>query len=261
MHKQVAVGLIATVVATLAFAAVPAAQARGHFAAPPLARGAAGGHFGHFAAGVPHYAARAFRPEQFAPGRFRGPRFAGPRFAPDVRRFGDDHEHFRRFGWGGGYWGGQFWPRVYYGASFAWFLPVLAAYCPPYWWDDVPYYYCDDAYYQWSPEYSGYVAVDPPPVQDTGSNGPQNSAEDNSEAGAPDAAGAGGGKTPTYSNSTNAEVYAYPEHGQSEQQQQADRHTCAQWAASQLSSQPNVTVADYRRAMIACFEARGYSAQ
>ena len=245
MRRQVAFALIAAVAVTLGFSAAAAAQARGNFAAPRPARGAAGGHFGHFAASGPRFAARAF-----GPGRFVG-RPPVANFALGARRF-----------WGGGYWRGQFWPRVYYGASFAWFLSVLPAYCPPYWWDDVPYYYCDDAYYQWSPEYGGYFAVDPPPVQATGSNAQQNSAEDSSATGALDAAAAGGGKTPAYSNSTRAEVFAYPEHGQSEQQQQQkDRRACAQWAASQTSSRPNVTVADYRRTMIACFEARGYSAQ
>ncbi len=53
-------------------------------------------------------------------------------------------------------------------------------------------------------------------------------------------------------------MYAYPANGQSEQQQAGDRQECDQWAASQAGA---MGTADFRRAVIACFQGRGYSAQ
>src|SRR5258706_282211 len=71
--------------------------------------------------------------------------------------------------WRGGYWGGGFWPRAYYGVGFSWFLPVLPLAYATYWWSGVPYYYANDVYYTYNPDYEGYVATDPPPVADSGS--------------------------------------------------------------------------------------------
>ena len=31
----------------------------------------------------------------------------------------------------------------------------------------MPYYYANDVYYTWSPDYAGYTATDPPPVTDS----------------------------------------------------------------------------------------------
>jgi hypothetical protein len=53
---------------------------------------------------------------------------------------------------------------VFYGAGFAWFLPTLPLAYSTYWYGGVPYYYANNAYYAWDPQYSGYVATDPPPV-------------------------------------------------------------------------------------------------
>jgi hypothetical protein len=52
-------------------------------------------------------------------------------------------------------------------------------------------------------------------------------------------------------------VFAYPKNNQTEEQQATDRRECEQWAAGQASNNP----ADYHRAVIVCFEGRGYSAQ
>jgi len=169
--------------------------------------------------------------------------------------------------WGGGYWGGRFWPGAYYGPAFAWFLPTIPLYCATYWWNSVPYYYYNDAYYTWSPTADGYVATDPPPVASTapvtaGPDGSVAPAADNA-ASAPEpippgqfAAQPGAAANTAANGGGSDHVFAYPTGGQSEQQQAADRTQCDQWAASQSSSP-----SDYRRAVIACFQARGYSAQ
>ncbi|NNM62568.1 MAG: hypothetical protein HKM03_10390 [Steroidobacteraceae bacterium] len=131
--------------------------------------------------------------------------------------------------WGGGDWDGGYWPGVSYGVNFAWFLPVLPGVYATYWYGGVPYYYADDAYYTWDPSYDGYVATDPPPV--AGSAAPAPASSDR--------------------------IFMYPEHGQSPAQQAKDRRACEQWAANQVGNSYNS--ADYRRAMTACAEGRGYT--
>jgi hypothetical protein len=63
-------------------------------------------------------------------------------------------------------------------------------------------------------------------------------------------------------------VYVYPRNGQSATQTQSDREECHRWAVSQsgydptrAAQQPSGNAADYRRAMIACLDARGYTAR
>jgi len=155
--------------------------------------------------------------------------------------------------WGGGYWGGGFWPRAYYGLGFSWFLPILPLAYATYWWDGVPFYYANNVYYTWNPSYDGYVATDPPPVND-GANAPAGSDGGGAAAAPmpqqmppPSAGGAGGDQ-----------IFMYPKNGQSDAQLATDRSECQQWAASQAGGgRPD----DYRRAMTACAEARGYSAK
>jgi hypothetical protein len=63
------------------------------------------------------------------------------------------------------------------------------------------------------------------------------------------------------------QVYLYPRNGQSDTQTQSDRYECHSWAVNQTGFDPtrpagqSGTVGDYRRAMIACLDARGYSAR
>jgi hypothetical protein len=55
----------------------------------------------------------------------------------------------------------------------------------------------------------------------------------------------------------------YPKNGQSDEQQSADKRECQEWAAGQTAGQAGSGTAsgsDYRRAMMACLEGRGYSA-
>src|SRR5579862_2843501 len=121
--------------------------------------------------------------------------------------------------WGGGWWHGGYWPRAYYGWGFPWFLPVLPALYATYWWGGVPYYYANDVYYTWSPDYSGYVATDPPPVSDSSSPGSAVS----SDAPPPEAASQPLSGAP-------AQIFMYPKNGQSTEQQAQDRAECQQWA-------------------------------
>jgi hypothetical protein len=154
--------------------------------------------------------------------------------------------------WGGGYWGGRFWPGVHYGPHFVWFFPVLPFGFSTYWWSGVPYYYYDNAYYMWDPSYNGYVATDPPPLNgsdDSGSNATENNVVSNDGV-------TGGGAS---------DIYVYPRNGQSDEQTSNDRFECHKWAVSQTgfdptrSSNTQGSVDDYRRAIGACLDARGYT--
>ena len=135
--------------------------------------------------------------------------------------------------WGGGYWHGGYWPRAYYGFGFSWFLPVLPLAYATYWWDGLPYYYANSVYYTWNPAYDGYVVTDPPPVAD--------------------GAGVAAGSSAAPGGD---QIFMYPRNGQSDAQLATDRTECQQWAASQAGGGD-----EYRRAMTACAEARGYSAK
>jgi hypothetical protein len=209
--------------------------ARGGYSGAHYATSYAGS--AHVAAAAPGYGGRA----AVAPG-YGGRGYAnigGARYA-------------RPGGWGGGYWGGRYWPGVYYGAGFAWFLPVLPLYCATYYWNGLPYYYYNDAYYTWSPSADGYVATDPPPSQTAGgpNDAPPATYTGGDQAGPPPPGAPGAGSD---------NVFAYPSQGQSEEQQASDRQECAQWAGSQAGGANGSP--DYHRALIACFQGRGYSAQ
>lgn len=152
--------------------------------------------------------------------------------------------------WGGGYWHGVWWPRAYYFGYFPWFLAALPVGCAVYWWGGIPYYYYDDVYYTYSPADQGYVVTDPPPA----------GGDDYQGTTAPPPAGAPAGPA-----GGDASLYIYPRHGQTDQQTATDRYECHKWAVSQTGFDPTTpgsrgSPADYRRAMIACLDARGYSA-
>jgi hypothetical protein len=123
-----------------------------------------------------------------------------------------------------------------------------------YWWSGIPYYYANDLYYTWNPGYNGYVVTDPPPADGSDGVSSGDGGYEAAEAGASDSAG-------------SAEVYAYPKSGQSEEQQSADRYECHKWAVAQSGfdpthpSSPTGNRDDYRRAMAACLNGRGYSAK
>lgn len=271
-----------------------------------------GGHFsggGHFNAG-PRFAAPAPRYSaprsnwsyaNRAPAYGSSPRGTvtaragiAPRAPIDYGRFavgrGTPYEHgdFHR-NWDGGYWHGHYWPPVYYRPGFAWFLPVLPAYCVTYWWGGVPYYYYNEAYYTWDPNDGGYVATQPPPLEDgaAGDNGaapaypdapppgdgnydmtygsPDANAQ-NPDSADPNAPGYNGAPAyngaPGYSGAPSeagGNLYAYPKNGQSPEQQAQDRRECAQWAGAQSPDSANGNSMDYKRALTACLSGRGYS--
>jgi hypothetical protein len=231
--------------------------AASHFAAPAY-------HTSFNAAGA-HMAGAHFAAAGAAGHGFVG--HAGAGFAP-----GNGYWHGGHY-WGGGYWHGVFWPHVWFNPGFAWFLPVLPLGYATFWWGGVPYYYWNNVYYTWDPGYNGYVVNDPPPV-----------AGQNADTTA-DSADAGGNYTqaaPDYGQPTaqpmaapvsaptgggTGEVFLYPRNGQSDAQTQNDRYECHSWAANQAgfdptrSGQQSGNAGDYRRAMIACLDARGYSAR
>jgi hypothetical protein len=136
---------------------------------------------------------------------------------------------------------------------------VLPAVYATYWWGGVPYYYANDVYYTYNAAQSGYVVTDPPPTDagdsdSAGGNGDYASAE----PGQVQSNGVSGG---------SSNVYAYPKDGQSDEQQSSDRYECHKWAVAQSGFDPTHTSqasgnsADYRRAMTACLDGRGYSAK
>lgn len=203
-----------------------------------------------------HWSASAAGAGRGLVGRGVAPGFRGRAFGPGFARYGH---------WNGGYWGGRFWPGVHYGVGFAWFLPVLPLYCSTFWWSGVPYYYYNDIYYTWSPAADGYVATDPPPAGPAPSDG----SADSGAAAAPDSdaiasgypanAAAAGASAPT-PGAASDNVFAYPANGQTEDQQAADRAQCDQWAVAQTGAGSSGSP-EFRRAVIACFQGRGYSAQ
>lgn len=206
--------------------------------------GGGGARFeGHF--GAPRYAVpehwRGMHPDWddgHRPGYWARP--WGPRWEP----------HY----WGGGYWHGGFWPHVYLGWEFPWFLAALPVGYATYWWGGVPYYYWQGVYYAWSPDYAAYVVTDPPPV----TGGVAQGAAPPAAAQPGDAGGRGA-----------LSLFVYPKNGQSQQQTADDRYQCHEWAVGQTGFDPTNSASDtqaatatpenYKRAITACLEARGYS--
>ncbi len=128
-------------------------------------------------------------------------------------------------------------------------LPALTGGADPfayatYWWGGVPYYYANDVYYTYNPDYEGYVATDPPPVTESGA--------------AADGAGPAAGPPPSDGGAAAGQIFMYPKNGQSAEQQATDKAECQQWAQQQ-AGQVAQNGSDYQRAMIACAEGRGYS--
>ena len=139
------------------------------------------------------------------------------------------------------------------------FVPVLPPFYTTVWFAGVPYYYSNETYYTYAGP-QGYEVVDAPSDPSAAITGPQGPAY----PGAP--APSSNGPPPEGEN-----IFVYPQRGQSPEQQANDRYECHQWAATQTGFDPtqagggvapDETVAkgeDYRRAMQACLEGRGYS--
>jgi hypothetical protein len=162
------------------------------------------------------------------------------------RPYGGYHGGYGGYrGWHSGYRGGYGGYRGWYygGWWYPWAvtIPFLPYYYSTLWIGGYPYYYADGTYY--APTASGYMSVDPP--QDAVSNVP------------PPAPSA-------------ERLFVYPRQGQSVQQQEEDRYQCHGWAVGQTGHDPTQPTgivpsvqkrADYRRAMTACLDARGYTAK
>jgi len=121
-------------------------------------------------------------------------------------------------------------------------VPILPPYYTTVWVGGIPYYYAGGIYYVWRPAMQGYVVSEAP-------------AESNVETEQVD----------------SGQFYVYPKQGQSPDQQAQDRYECHRWAVDQTGFDPSqpksgMTASElvskrgeYRRAIMACLEARGYS--
>jgi hypothetical protein len=139
------------------------------------------------------------------------------------------------------------------------FVPVLPPFYTTVWFGGVPYYYSNQTYYVYGGP-QGYEVVQPPGDPDSAVQGPQGPAY----PGAPPPA-------PGDAHPEGEDIYVYPQQGQSPDQQANDRYDCHKWASSQTGFDPtqagggvapDQTVArgeEYRRAVRACLEGRGYS--
>jgi hypothetical protein len=232
-----------------------AAAVGGRGAAPHFAAGAhyagVGRSYGGAVGATAHYGGQA-RPAYGYPGGHYGGGYG----------YGYGHGYSTGAYWRGGYWNGGYWPRAYYGLGFSWFLPVLPLAYATYWWGGVPYYYANDVYYTYDPNYQGYVATDPPPAADP--SGSAATSSDPSGASAPQDAAQAGPNGPSGPNGpldgAPPQIFMYPKNGQSAEQTAADRAACQQWATQQAGSVAQ-NGANYNRAMVACVEGRGYSAR
>jgi hypothetical protein len=219
----------------LAIGALTPAFGQGHSGGGGHSSAGGGGHSGGHSGGSAHFAGGS----HFSGGTHFAARYYGGGFHGGGY-YGTRGGYYGHGGYNGGYWHGGFYgPRFGYG----WFLPVLPAFYATYWWGGIPYYYANDAYYTWSPNYNGYVATDPPAGDADASD---------STAQAPAMSG---------------QTYNYPKNGQTDEQQATDRYQCHQWAVSQSGYDPTRSGApaaggqqmDYHRAVTACLEGRGYS--
>ncbi len=214
----------------LAMAAIGPAIAQP--AAPRASRPAAGGPHEHLDSRFSHnryyfdrgYAVR--RPPRGAFGELRGPNGG-------------------RYWYNGGNWyrwGGRDW--TVWGAPVGLFVPWLPPYFTTVWWNGVPFYYANDAYYMWNDAQREYQVVAPP---------------DGIEA------------SGTTQAPASDQLFVYPKNAQTSEQQAKDSYECHHWAVEQSGFDPTVAgggVAsetalqkrnDYFRAQVTCLEARGYS--
>lgn len=157
------------------------------------------------------------------------------------------HHHHSRY-----YYYGGVWYRPY-GAYYRVVAPpigIAVSFLPDFyttvWYGGAPYYYANSVYYARRAGAPGYVVTAAP-------------------------AGAADYSDPAAVSTVSDEIYVYPRQGQPDAAAARDRYDCHRWAVSQTGfdpSQPGGGVpesqnaagrSDYRRAITACLEARGYS--
>lgn len=172
------------------------------------------------------------------------------------------------------YFGGGVWYRAYAPGRFIVVAPpvgVVIPALPPFyatvWVGGVPYYYANNVYYVQTPQ--GYIVATPPPpnmvVEQPPAGAPPPYVEQPAQTPPPPPPPGTGGQPPATASQL---VFAYPQRGQSAEQQAKDRYECHGWAVSQTGFDPSkpppgggtaTQIDDYRRAMGACLEARGYT--
>jgi hypothetical protein len=228
----------------MAFAGGARAQhaEHGHGAPPP----------GHGESYHENYDARFSHNRYYAARGVVVPRVPG---RPYVVAHGGEH-----FYYSGGVWYAPRGPGfVIVGPPAGVFVPVLPPFYTTVWFGGVPYYYANDTYYMYGGD-QGYEVVQPPPDPTNAIPGPQGPSYP-------------GGPPPAANGPPPAEedMFIYPQNGQSPEQQADDRYQCHSWATQQSGFDPtqvgggvppDQTVArgtEYRRAMRACLEGRGYS--
>jgi hypothetical protein len=146
---------------------------------------------------------------------------------------------------------------VVVGPPIGFFVPVLPPVYTTVYFGGVPYYYANDAYYQWAPDQNQYVVVAPP--------GDDSAAQLEAPPPPP------GPGMATAAPRVGGDLFIYPKNGQSEQQQSTDKYECHKWANQQSGFDPTLSGGGvppeqnaparqaYNRAMVACLEGRGYS--
>ena len=158
------------------------------------------------------------------------------------------------------YFGAGIWYRPEPGGHFVVIAPpigIVVPILPPYytqiWVRGVPYYYANDVYYMRTPQ--GYVVVAPPPPTVVVEQPPSNAVIELPPG-------------TTVAQAPAPQLFIYPRQGQNDQQQAKDRYECDRWAVGQTGYDPSfpsaggataVQVDNYRRAMSACLDARGYT--
>jgi hypothetical protein len=153
--------------------------------------------------------------------------------------YGNERYFFR-----GGVWYRPYGPRfVVVAPPLGLVIPFLPDFYTTLWFGGIPYYYANETYYLWRAEANGYVVTQPPATN---------------EAASP-------------AQPPSDDFFVYPKNGQSADMQARDRFECHQWAVTQTSfdpsepgggvseSQNDSKRSDYKRAMTACLEGRGYT--
>lgn len=128
------------------------------------------------------------------------------------------------------------------------YVPNLPPYYTTLWVGAVPYYYANDVFYLYRGSARGFEVVPPPPDARAGRSSP----------------------SPTPPPAEGAQLFVYPDRGQSPARQASDKHQCQQWASRQSGFDPaaargtqrsdsNKPRDAYDRAIEACLEGRGYT--
>ena len=101
------------------------------------------------------------------------------------------------------------------------------------------YFYANFTYYLWDRDRTEYIVVEEPEGAESA--------------------------LVTASETTSGEIFVYPNQGQSDEQRDRDRYECYVWASEQTGYDPGAgepvagKAGDYRRAISACLEGRGYT--